>query len=104
MRAAPALKQMPLIVISADQPIGPTIPGLKAAGVIGQEIPDDFGYVTDAAHEKSQADQAALIPGSVFMTKTNSGHNVHQEQPVLVADAIIDVVNRVRQGVDTADG
>ncbi len=104
MRAAPALKQMPLVVISADEPVGPTIPGLKAAGAIGQEIPDDFGYVTDAAHEKSQADLAALIPGSVFITKTNSGHVVHQEQPVLVADAIIDVVNRVRQGVDTADG
>ena len=104
MRAAPALKQMPLIVISADEPIGPTIPGLKASGAIGQEIPDDFGYVTDAAHEKSQADMAALIPGSVFITKTASGHNVHQEQPVLVADAIIDVVDRVRQDRDTADG
>ncbi|MDQ4118556.1 MAG: alpha/beta hydrolase, partial [Actinomycetota bacterium] len=104
MRAAPALKQMPLAVISADEPVGPTIPALKAAGAIGQEIPDDFGYVTDAAHEKRQADLAALVAGSVFLTKTDSGHNVHQEQPVLVADAIIDVVDRVRQGRDTAVG
>ena len=104
MRAAPAMEQMPLIVISSDQPIGPTIPGLKATGVIGQEIPDDFGYVTDAAHEKSQADLAALLEGSVFITQTDSGHLVHYEQPVLVADAILDVVALVREGADTADG
>jgi pimeloyl-ACP methyl ester carboxylesterase len=104
VEAAPALKQMPLIVISADEPIGPTIPGLKAAGVIGQEIPDDFGYVTDAVHVKSQADLAALIPGSVQISKTDSGHNVHYEQPVLVADAILEVVDLVRQGAQTADG
>ena len=102
MRAAPALKQMPLVVISADQPIGPTIPGLKAAGVIGQEIPDDFGYVTDAVHEKSQADLAASVAASVFLTETNSGHNVHIEQPALVAGAILDVVGLVRDGADSA--
>lgn len=102
LRAAPRLAQMPLIVVSADQPIGPTIPGLKAQGIIGQEIPDDFGYVTDIGHEKSQANQAALVSGSIHITKTDSGHNVHIERPVLVADAILDVVDRVRGGFDTA--
>jgi pimeloyl-ACP methyl ester carboxylesterase len=104
MRAAPALKQMPLIVISADHPVGPTIPGLKAAGVIGKEIPDDFGYVVDAVHEKFQADLAALVKGSVFITETDSGHNVHYEQPTLVANAIRDVLALVQKGVDTAVG
>jgi pimeloyl-ACP methyl ester carboxylesterase len=104
MRAASALKQMPLIVISADQPIGPTIPELKKTGVIGTEIPDDFGYVTDAVHQKSQADLAALLKGSVFITQTNSGHNVHYEHPELVAHAILDVVAQVRNGIDTAAG
>lgn len=102
VRASPKLQQMPLIVVSADEPVGPTIPGLKAAGVIGPEIPDDFGYLTDVAHEKSQADQAALVAGSIHITKTDSGHNVHIEQPVIVADAILDVVERVREGADTA--
>jgi pimeloyl-ACP methyl ester carboxylesterase len=104
MRAAPTLKQMPLIVVSADHPVGPTIPGLKAAGVIGKEIPDDFGYVVDAAREKFQADLATLVKGSVFITKTDSGHNVHYEQPILVANAILDVVALVQKGVDTAVG
>lgn len=102
LRAASPLKQMPLIVVSSDQLIGPTIPGLKAAGVIGPEIPDDFGYVTDIGHEKSQADQAALVAGSIHIMKTDSGHNVHIERPELVANAILDVVERVRDGADTA--
>lgn len=100
VRSAPALRQMPLVVISADEPIGPTIPGLKAAGVIGQEIPDDFGYVTDEVHGKSQADLAALVEGSRYITETNSGHNVHRQQPVLVADAIVEVVDLAREGAD----
>jgi len=102
MIAAPPLKQMPLIVIMSDQPIGPTIPGLKDAGVIGQEIPDDFGYVTDAVRAKSQADLAALVSGSKFISDTDSGHNVHYEQPSLVATAILDVVDLVREGLDSA--
>lgn len=102
LRASAELRQMPLIVVSSDQLIGPTIPGLKAAGVIEPEIPDDFGYVTDIAHEKSQADQAAMLPGSIHITNTDSGHNVHIEQPVIVADAVLDVVERVRAGADTA--
>lgn len=102
MRAAGPMKRMPLIVISADQPIGPTIPALKAAGVIGQDVPDDFGYITDAAQKKSQADLAASVPGSIHITRTDSGHNVHIEQPALVAEAILDVVRLVREGRDTA--
>ena len=100
VRAAPALRQLPLVVLSSDQPIGPTIPALKEAGVIGQEIPDDFGYVTDAARGKSQADLAALVAGSRFVTDTDSGHDIHREQPELVADAILEVVGLVRAGAD----
>jgi pimeloyl-ACP methyl ester carboxylesterase len=102
VRASSKLRQMPLIVVSADQAIGPTIPGLKQAGVIGPEIPDDFGYVTDIAQAKSQAHQAALVSGSIHITKTDSGHDVHIEQPALVADAVLDVVERVRANADTA--
>lgn len=104
LRAAPPLRQMPVIVISSDQPIGPTIPGLKAAGAVGADVPDDFGYITDRAQAQSQAAQAALVPGSVFITETDSGHNVHLEQPALVADAVLQVVQRVRQGAATAAG
>lgn len=102
IEAAPPIRQMPLVVITADELIGPTIPALKASGAIGPEIPDDFGYVTDTVREKSQADLAALVDGTLHLTDTNSGHNVHYEQPALVAGAILDVVDRIRQGEDTA--
>jgi pimeloyl-ACP methyl ester carboxylesterase len=102
--AAPPIKQMPLIVVSADEPIGPTIPGLKEAGVIGQDIPDDFGYVTDRMHEISQAEQAALVAGSRHILKTDSGHNVHRIRPQIVADAVLEVVELVRAGADRVEG
>ncbi|WP_217423911.1 alpha/beta fold hydrolase [Agromyces sp. Marseille-P2726] len=104
LRAAPPVSPMPLIVLTSDEPIGPTIPALKAAGVIGDEIPDDFGYVTDAARAKSQARLAQLVPGAVHITKTDSGHNVHYEQPALVAEAVVTVVDLVREGADSAGG
>lgn len=38
------------------------------------------------------------VSGSEHITKTDSGHNVHQEQPNLVAKAVLKVVNLVREG------
>lgn len=101
--AAPPLRQMPLIVVSADEPVGPAIPGLKEAGVIGKEIPDDFGYVTDRVHTISQAEQAALVTGSRHILKTDSGHNVHRIRPYVVAGAVIEVVALVRSGADRVE-
>lgn len=96
LRAAPPLQPMPLVVISADDPYGPVLPELVASGRLPAGIPEDFGYVVDRAQRESQAGLAALLPGAVHLTKTDSGHAVHQEQPSLVADAILDAVNRVR--------
>ena len=44
VRAAPQLRALPLLVLSADRPWGPQIPSMIAEG----KLPD-FGYVTDAA-------------------------------------------------------
>ena len=96
VRAAPALHPMPLVVISADELWAPLFPGLIASGGIPPGVPEDFGEVLDEAQRQSQAGLAQLVPGAEHITKTDSGHNVHQEQPVLVADAIRSVVERVR--------
>jgi len=96
MRAAPPLQPMPLVVISADHQWGPLFPDLIASGQIPAGVPEDFGYVLDEAQRKSQAGLAQLVPGAEHITKTDSGHNVHQEQPLLVADAIRRVVDLVR--------
>lgn len=102
LEAAPPLRPMPLIVLASDEPVGPTIPALKEAGVLGPEIPDDFGYVTDSLHARNQAELAEMVPGAILITETHSGHNIHYEQPALVAGAILDVVELVRDGAHSA--
>jgi pimeloyl-ACP methyl ester carboxylesterase len=98
LRAAPPLRPMPLAVLSADRPWGPHIPAMIAAGQLAADTPSDFGFVTDAAQKQSQAKLAALVPGAKHVTKTDSGHEIHKEQPQLVIDVIREVVEVVREG------
>ena len=69
-----------------------------AAGKLAAEIPSDFGYVTDAAQKKAQERLANLVPNEKHITNTNSGHEIHKEQPQLVIDAIREVLDAVRSG------
>ena len=96
IRAAPPLRSIPLIVLSADRPWGPQVPSMIAAGKLAADIPPDFGYVTDAAQKKAHEQLAKLVPNAKHITKTNSGHEIHKEQPQLVTDAIREVVEVVR--------
>jgi pimeloyl-ACP methyl ester carboxylesterase len=96
VRAAPPLGPSPLIVLSADRPWGPQIPSLIAAGTLPADVPPDFGYVTDAAQKQAHEKLARLVPNAKHITSTNSGHEIHKEQPQLVIDAILEVVDAVR--------
>jgi pimeloyl-ACP methyl ester carboxylesterase len=98
IRAAPPLRSIPLVVLSADRPWGPQLPPMIAAGKLPADVPPDFGYVTDAAQKKAQERLAKLVPNEKHITKTNSGHEIHKEQPQLVIDAIRDVVEAVHNG------
>ncbi len=98
IRTAPPLRSIPLVVMSADRPWGPQVPPMIAAGKLSADIPPDFGYVTDAAQKKAHEQLAKLVPNAKHITKTNSGHEIHKEQPQLVIDAIRDVVEAVRSG------
>jgi pimeloyl-ACP methyl ester carboxylesterase len=98
MRAAPSLRPMPLVVLSADRPWGPQLPGMIASGLVAAGTPPDFGYVTDRAQKDAHAKLAALVPGARHVTETHSGHEIHKEQPQLVIDAIEAVVDAVRAG------
>jgi pimeloyl-ACP methyl ester carboxylesterase len=95
VRAAPPLRPLPLIVLSADRPWGPQIPSMIAAGVLPADVPPDSGYVTDAAQKQAQDRLAKLVPNAKHITNTNSGHEIHKEQPQLVIDAIREVVEAV---------
>jgi len=103
VRAAPPLRPMPLAVLSADRPWGPQIPALIANGTLPADVPPDFGYITDAAQAKAQARLATLVPGARHIENTNSGHDIHREQPQLVIDTIVAVVDAARGGKTRLD-
>jgi pimeloyl-ACP methyl ester carboxylesterase len=98
VRAAPPLRPLPLVVLSADRAWGPQIPSMIAAGVLPANVPPDFGYVTDAAQKQAQDRLAKLTPNAKHITNTNSGHEIHKEHPQLVIDSIREVVQAVRSG------
>ena len=96
--AAPPLRPLPLAVLSADRPWGPQVPPMIAAGKLPTDIPPDFGYVTDAAQKTAQERLARLVPNAKHVTSTNSGHEIHKEQPQLVIDATREVVEADHSG------
>jgi hypothetical protein len=69
-----------------------------AAGELPADVPPDFGYVTDSAHKEAQERLARLVPQAKHITNTNSGHDIHKEQPQLVIDSIREVVEAVHSG------
>jgi pimeloyl-ACP methyl ester carboxylesterase len=98
VRASPPLHSIPLVVLSAHRLWGPQIPAMIKAGKLPKDVPLDFGYVTDVAQIKAQKGLATLVPNAKHITNTNSGHEIHKEQPQLVVDAIREVVEAVRSG------
>src|SRR5882757_10078383 len=96
VRAAPPLRSIPLVILSADRPWGPQVPSMIEAGILPKDVPADFGYVTDAAQKKAQEQLAKLVPNAKHIVKTNSGHEIHKQQPQLVIDTIREVVDVVR--------
>jgi pimeloyl-ACP methyl ester carboxylesterase len=98
VRAAPPLRPVPVVVLSADRAVGPQIPSMIAAGVLPADVPPDFGYIIDAAQKQAQERLAKLVPNAKHVTRTNRGHEIHKEQPQLVIDSIREVVEAVRSG------
>jgi pimeloyl-ACP methyl ester carboxylesterase len=98
LRAAPPLRPLPLVVLSSDASIGQQVLDMAANGQLPAGVPADFGYVTESAQRVAQARLAALVPGARHVKDTNSGHNIHHEQPQLVVESIRDVVNAARAG------
>jgi pimeloyl-ACP methyl ester carboxylesterase len=92
LRAAPPLRPMPLVVLSADAPMGPLFKEMAAAGTLPAGVPDGFADVLETAQRASQAQLAQLVPGAKHVTETHSGHNIHHEQPQLVVEAAREVI------------
>ena len=77
------LHPMPLVVLVHGIPFGDPFPGWPSEKM-------------EAIMSDLQEDLATLVPNARFGIATESGHNIHQDQPELVIDAIRDVVEAVR--------
>ncbi|MCD6056996.1 MAG: Uncharacterized protein yqjL [Thermomicrobiales bacterium] len=77
------LHPMPLVVLMHGIPLGDPFPGWPSEKM-------------EAITLDLQKDLATLVPHAHFAIATESGHDIHQDQPELVIAAIRDVVDAVR--------
>jgi pimeloyl-ACP methyl ester carboxylesterase len=96
--AAPTLRPMPVVVLSASDKWGDLVPKLVQAGEVPPDIPLDFGAVIDRAQTAAHNELAALVPGAVHITDTHSGHNIMIDNAPVVIQAIRMAVDAVRAG------
>jgi pimeloyl-ACP methyl ester carboxylesterase len=82
-RAAAPLRPLPLVVLAHGIPFAPPFPGW----------PTD---TMETVMLDAQKDLATLVPDARLVVATKSGHNIHQDQPDLVIDAIAQVVAAMR--------
>lgn len=92
------IRQMPLVVLSADEQYGPAIEAQAANGQLPAGVPADFGYVIDRGNKQAQAQLARLVAGAEHITETHSGHNMMVDNASLVISAIRSVLDAVRAG------
>ncbi len=83
INAAPPLPRVPAIVLSSDKFASP-------------EVLTPENYTLAQIHEANNMLAAAL--GTTNVVSNGSGHNMMLYQPKFVADNIIDIVDRVREG------
>jgi pimeloyl-ACP methyl ester carboxylesterase len=91
--AAAPLKPMPLIVLSSDEPFDLT--PFVDDGTLPADIAEEFGNLLFEAVLDARADLVSQVPGARYITNTDSGHYIHQEQPQLVIDSVHEVVDAV---------
>lgn len=82
-QASSPLREMPLFVLSHGIPFGAPFPGW----------PTDEA---EAVMNESQQHTTDLVPNARRVIAEQSGHNIHQDQPELVIEAIRQVVDAVR--------
>ena len=83
VRADTPLRPMPLAVLAHGIPFAPPFP----------EFPSDL---TEGIMLDRERNLATLVPNARFSIASRSGHNIHQDQPALVSEAIRQVVAGVR--------
>ena len=88
LRATSPLRPMPLAVFTHGKPF-----------VLPKDTARQYGFTSKQIEPvllKANQAQAKLVPDARFFTAKESGHDIHQDQPALVAEAIQQVVAGVR--------
>lgn len=93
LRTSPALRSMPAVVLTSDQPYD--FKSLIAKGVLPSDAPLDFGPIVFQAHLTGQERLTRLLHARQI-SNTHAGHYIHTEQPQLVIDSIREIVDKVR--------
>ena len=92
--AAPRAKRMPMVILTADLP--PITAQDVASGVLPSSVTTDFVKSLWSAQIAAQEGLGKMFPTAKRITKTNSQHYIHLQQPQIVVDAIREVVAAVR--------
>jgi pimeloyl-ACP methyl ester carboxylesterase len=92
---APAVRPVPMVILTAD--LRPISAQDVAEGHFPPDVTVEFADALWAAQVVAQDNLARLFPNARHITKTNSHHYIHYEQPRIVIDAIRDVVAEVRR-------
>ena len=94
--AAAPLKPMPLIVLSADEPMD-LLPYVENGTFPTPEEAKEFSELLFRANVDARSDLVNQVPGARHITDTHSGHYIHWEQPQLVIDSVREVVEAARK-------
>lgn len=86
-------KKMPAVVLTSDEPYD--FQALIKEGILPKGTPVEFGDVVFQAHLKGQNELAKRLDAK-HITNTHAGHYIQVEQPQLVIDAILEVINKVK--------
>ncbi|MFE3885281.1 alpha/beta fold hydrolase [Streptomyces lydicus] len=92
VRAAPPVPRVPVVVLTGDEFDADAFRARLPA-----DAPKDFPQVFWRAQLASQRDLARQFPGARHITRTRSDHNIHNNQPQLVIDAVRGVVDEARR-------
>lgn len=92
VRAAPPVPKIPVVVLTGDEFDADAFRARLPA-----HAPADFPQVFWRAQRASQRDLAQHFPGAQHITKTRSDHNIQNNRPQLVTDAVREVMEKARR-------
>jgi pimeloyl-ACP methyl ester carboxylesterase len=99
LRESPPAPPVPTVVLTADQP--QLTPEVLASGQLPAGVDQEFADALWVAQLAAQDEMAKKFPGAEHITKTNSTHYIHLDNPQLVTDSIRQVVDTDSDGAET---